>query len=204
MEPIQTIDLTEDRVWREDEIMTNEFGDLEEAYQIEGDIKTLKKRLKALEERRAEIIGDAIEAGNLVQEDALGNRYELKDKGRTVRTLDVNLLWQNHPDAFREIVKNARWSVDPFTAMESLTEAEIVECSVFSPEVMGQKFPEIFERIATPCGGSALVGDAKGYLGETQIDACSTVKVSPAWKLEYVLGECAGLGKKARAAKGVQ
>jgi len=204
MEPIQTLDLTDRLVFTSTDEVLPDGGDLEEAYQIERDIKTLKGRIKSLEERRAEIIDDAIESGNLVQEDALGNRYELKDKGRTVRTLDINLLWQNHPDAFREIVKNARWEVNPFEAMESLTEAEIVACSVFSPEVMRQKFPEIFERIATPCGGSALVGDAKGYLGEKQIDACSTVKVSPAWKLEYVLGESAGLGKKARAAKGVQ
>jgi polyhydroxyalkanoate synthesis regulator phasin len=204
MEPIQTIDLTEDRVWREDEIMTNEFGDLEEAYKLEADIKILKKRINALEERRSEVIETAIEAGNLSQEDAMGNRYELKDKGRTVRTLDVNRLWENHPDAFREIVKNAQWKVDPFEAMEALTEAEILECSVFSPEVMGQKFPDIFMRIAKPSGGSALVGDAQKVLGEQQIDACSEVKSYPRWVLEYVLKERESLGKKARTVKEVQ
>lgn len=127
MEPIQTLDVTEDPVWREDEIMTNEFGDLEEAYKIEGDIKILKKRLAALEERRANIIEDAIGAGNLTQIDRCGNHYELKATDRTVRTLNEDQLSWKFPEVYKLIAKPAKVSIKD--ALERLGQAQIDECS---------------------------------------------------------------------------
>lgn len=174
---------------------------LARAYQIEKELKSLKNQMKDLESERAGIIEGAIKANELSQDDEMGNCYELKDKGRSVRTLDLDLLWKNHPDAFRQIVKNAEWKVDPFAAMEALTEAEIESCKVFSPITMGILYPDAFNKIATPKGGSALVGDAQKVLGESQIDACSTMKISPKWELTYVPRERESLGKKAKGTK---
>ena len=70
-------------------------------------------------------------------------------------------------------------------------------------DLLFQRFPDVFKLIAKPVI-KVSIKDAEQHLGKAQIDECSTTKTSTTWKLEYVLGENAGLGKKTRAAKGVQ